>query len=371
MKAIYPENSPAGIGFTPAFRLDEGEQPVFLGIVTPKRAGQVPQSIVKQAENCVANLRETLEKIGGDARVIKITRCMTDAREVWDTLAIVDVYFGDQKPTSTFIETPACSVEGARMEIEVWAVTTKSGPIRVAASQDAPLAVAVGGDRRLRIVHCDAREAAGQGAAAEIIACLKEAERAVGGGDRTPIKLTVYLPDMRVWAECSRIIAERYPDLPPAVTPLSVTKLDRPGSTVEVEAWFAEADGSETSEGRAASLGLAGNLLHLSGTAAIPVFNGGEMADVYAYQPDAKIEDQARIALQNYSCILESLGATWDDVVHAKWYLLDRREWPAIKAVAEERLGKALPPSAVIEISKLIMPAVRLEPDMWVAIASK
>jgi enamine deaminase RidA (YjgF/YER057c/UK114 family) len=369
MKAIYPENSPAGIGFTPAFRLGDGEQPLFVGVVTPERSGNVPESIVEQAENCIANLRETLERAGGNAQVVKVTRVVTDAREVWDTLATMDEYFGDAKPTSTFIETPACSVEGARMEMEVWAVTSSSGPIRVPASEDAPVAIAVGAESNLRIVHCEPGEASGRGAGAELTACLEGAEQAVGEEDHVPLRLTVYMPDMRAWADCSRVIAERYPDRPPAVTPIAVTKLDRPGSSVEVEAWFAESDGSGPPEGSAASLGLAKNLVPLSGTAAIPLFIGGQMADVYSYRPDGNIEDQARVALQNYSSILEAIGATWDDVVHAKWYVLDRREWPAIEAVAEEHFGTALPPSAVIEISKLVLPAVRLEPDMWVAVS--
>jgi enamine deaminase RidA (YjgF/YER057c/UK114 family) len=371
MKAIYPEKSPSGIGFTPAFRLDDGEQPLFLGVVTPKRSGDVPESIVEQAENCVANLRETLEQAGGDAQVVKVTRVVTDAREVWDTLATIDEFFGEAKPTSTFIETPACSVEGARMEMEVWAVTGSPGPIRVPASADAPLAVAAGADSNLRIVHRAPGEAAGHGAAAELTACLDEAERSVGGGDRVPLKLTVYLSDMRAWADCARVLAERYPEQPPAVTPIAVAKLDRPGSAVEVEAWFAEADGAGPAAGSAASLGLAKDLVPLSGTAAIPLFIGGQMSDVYSYRPDGNIEDQARIALRNYSSILEALGATWDDVVHAKWYVSDRREWPAIEAVAKERFGEALPPSAVIEISKLVLPAVRLEPDMWVAVPTR
>jgi enamine deaminase RidA (YjgF/YER057c/UK114 family) len=369
MKAIYPEKSPDGIGFTPAFRLGDGEQPLFVGVVTPERSGNVPESIVEQAENCVANLRETLERAGGNAQVVKVTRVVTDAREVWDTLATMDEFFGAASPTSTFIETPACSVEGARMEMEVWAVTSSSGPVRVPASDDAPVAVAAGAESNLRIVHCDPGEASGHGAAADLAACLDEAEHAVGEGDHVPLKLTVYLSDMRAWADCSRVIAERYPDRPPAVTPIAVAKLDRPGSMVEVEAWFADAEGSARPQGPAASLGLAKNLLPLSGTAAIPLFIGGQMSDVYSYRPDGNIEDQARIALQNYSSILEAIGATWDDVVHAKWYVLDRREWPAIEAVAEEHFGKELPPSAVIEISKLVLPAVRLEPDMWVAVS--
>lgn len=368
MKAIYPENSPAGIGFTPAFRLEDGEQPLFVGVVTPERSGKVPGSIVEQAENCIANLRETLEAVGGNARVAKVTRMVTDAREVWDTLAVVDGFFGDTKPTSTFVETPACSVEGARMEMEVWAVTNSSGPIRIPASEDAPVASAAGAESNLRLVHCEPEGAAGQGAAAEIITCLEGAEEAVGGGGRVPLKLTVYLADMRTWPDCSRVIAERYPDQPPAVTPIAVAKLDRPGSAVEVEAWFAESGDASGPEGSAASLGLAGDVLLLSGTAAIPLFIGGQMEDVYGYRPDGNIEDQARVALQNYATILEAIGATWEHVVHAKWYVGDRREWPAIEAVAEEHFGKTLPPSAVIEISKLVLPAVRLEPDMWVAV---
>ncbi len=149
MKAIWPPKTPEGLAFTPAYAMEPETQLVFLRCITPLRKGRLDESIEGQAKACLANLEDTLREFGPDARAVKSTRLMTDVREVWDTQRAHEEAFGQWQPTSTLLEVPVCSTEGARIEFDFWAmVPPASGSAvkrSIAGEGGIPRAVCVGG----------------------------------------------------------------------------------------------------------------------------------------------------------------------------------------------------------------------------------
>lgn len=62
---------------------------------------------------------------------------------------------------------------------------------------------------------------------------------------------------------------------------------------------------------------------------------------------------------------LDAAGSNWDRVFKTTWYVTDNREWDAIRPVAEKYFGRPVPAPTVVDISKLVLPSLRFEPDMW------
>jgi enamine deaminase RidA (YjgF/YER057c/UK114 family) len=374
MKAIWPPKSPEGLVFTPAYAMEPETQLVFLSCVTPLRNGRVDESIEAQTSACMANLKDTLRELGPGARAVKTTRLMTDVREVWNTQRSFDEAFGQSQPTSTLLEVPVCSVDGARIEFDFWAMVPPASDsvVRrsVAGAAGIPGAVCVGGSARLHVIVAQP-EAGAVGAQAELSSCLDVVGKrmaAVGGDLSDLVKLTLYLPDMRAWPGCVQAIRQCLGASCPALTPVAVGKLSVPGRSVELDAWAATPNapaprGADTDN--AASIDMRGPLLIISGEGAIPVYVGGKAADIYKYRPDAEIVDQARVSMENYKAILDAAGCNWDNVFKTTWYVTDNREWDAIRQVAEKYFGRPVPAPTVVDIPKLVLPAVRFEPDMW------
>ena len=63
--------------------------------------------------------------------------------------------------------------------------------------------------------------------------------------------------------------------------------------------------------------------------------------------------------------ILDAAGSSWDRVFKTTWYVTDNREWDAIRSIAEKYFGRPVPAPTVVDIPKLVLPALRFEPDMW------
>ncbi len=102
----------------------------------------------------------------------------------------------------------------------------------------------------------------------------------------------------------------------------------------------------------------------------MPIYVGGKAADIYKYRPDADIRDQARVSMENYKAILDAAGTNWNNVFKTTWYVTDNREWDAIRPVAEKYFGRPVPAPTVVDISKLVLPGLRFEPDMWATLPS-
>lgn len=107
------------------------------------------------------------------------------------------------------------------------------------------------------------------------------------------------------------------------------------------------------------------SIIVLSGQPAIPVFVGGMALDTYKHQPDASVAAQTRVSLRNLENILTAAGSDWDHVFKTTWYVTDVREWPQIEEAAHAVFGRPPPCPTVVEVSKVVAPAVRVEPDIW------
>jgi enamine deaminase RidA (YjgF/YER057c/UK114 family) len=351
---------------------------VFLGPITPVRDGKVAPTIEAQSQACLDNLEQILARIGGNARAVKMVQCMSDVRERFAADAVFDEHYvnelpGRLRPAKTLLEVPAVVNHGARIELEVWAIADAAPAPRVlerfAGDNGLPVAVAADAGAMLHTVEAAPGESAGRGVTEELGDCLAQVEQAldaVGAGLSDLVKLTVAVSDLRRWPAVLAAIAERLGKDAPVVVPQSATKVGPAAATIEVEAWAAVArEDARTGADGVASVDLAGQLLVISGSAAIPVYVGQTLREMYGYQPVAKIVDQTRVSMDNYAHILRASGATWDDIFKTTWYVTDLREWDRVKPVAEQYFGRPIPAPTVVEVSKFVSPAVRIEPDMW------
>ena len=70
---------------------------------------------------------------------------------------------------------------------------------------------------------------------------------------------------------------------------------------------------------------------------------------------------QARQVLENIRVALERAGARLEHVVRTRIYVRDIRDWEAIGRVHGEYFGTIRPASAMVEVSGLVDPAMRVE----------
>lgn len=357
MDPVFPANTPKGLAYTPAFVLQPGTHIKPLGLISPKRDGAVRTSIADQTRDCLLNLSDALSSHGTDAKAVKLVRFMTDVREIWSSQPEFDKHFGSNLPTSTLIEVPVCSVPGFRIELDVWAAVPKSQEGR---SRSPGF---------LGFANAGAGLGAGKGAAAEFNAAIDAVTNRISAvaGSGHVVKLEVYLSDMRLWPICQDVVASRYPTRPPVVVPISAPKVLEEGTSINVEATFAL---SSVTEGTSdiARVPLDGRIIAISGQPAIPVFVGGMARDTYKHPPAASAAEQTIVSLRNLEHILAAAGSDWDNVFKTTWYVMDLREWPQIQQAAYAVLGRPPPSPTVLEVSKLVAPAVRVEPDIWAVV---
>ncbi|KAF2188543.1 hypothetical protein K469DRAFT_703124 [Zopfia rhizophila CBS 207.26] len=370
MDPVWPENTPEGLAFTPAFALKPETQITFLGLITPERNGVVHPSISQQTLACLLNLADGLAALESGAKAIKVTRLMRDVREVWTSQHEFDKYFGDIGPASTLIEVPACSHPNARIELEVWAAANPARPQdgRELGYDGLPHAVTAKCQSTFSFVNGAAGGAVGNGVVTELNTCLDTISdnlSATGGSTDDIVKLTLYLADMRFWPACREAIVLRYGSLAPVVVPIAVNKVQQEGASIEALATFCIPSARVKDAAVAAQATLGGSLLVMSGAAALPIYVGGKAHDAYGYEPEPSAAAQTRISLGNLEKVLKSAGANWSDVFKTTWYVSDLREWPLIRDAALGVLGRLPPNPSVIEVSKLVLPAVRVEADIW------
>jgi 2-iminobutanoate/2-iminopropanoate deaminase len=86
-----------------------------------------PPDIESQTRRAMEGIRMVLEDQGLSWRnVVKVTKYLTDIRDMDGMVAVLAEYFGDWKPASTTICINALSTPGARVELDVIAVKPRS-----------------------------------------------------------------------------------------------------------------------------------------------------------------------------------------------------------------------------------------------------
>ena len=97
----------------------------------------------------------------------------------------------------------------------------------------------------------------------------------------------------------------------------------------------------------------AGNFIAVSGSAAVG--EDGELVgqgDMYA---------QARRCIEVLAKALEEAGSGLEDVVRTRMFVTDISQWEAVARAHQEAFGDAPPATSMIEVSKLIDPAMLVE----------
>lgn len=122
--------------YAPAVRVEGPADILFVSGATPSplyhRHPHVleehvhPNDIEGQTRRAMENIRLVLEREGLTWRhVVKVTKYLTDMRDMDGMVAVLEGYFGGWKPASTTVCVNCLSTPGARVELDMIAVKPK------------------------------------------------------------------------------------------------------------------------------------------------------------------------------------------------------------------------------------------------------
>jgi enamine deaminase RidA (YjgF/YER057c/UK114 family) len=109
------------------------------------------------------------------------------------------------------------------------------------------------------------------------------------------------------------------------------------------------------------------NLMYISGATASPLYHNHPHIDS-EHDHSNDIGVQTRNAMESIKSILDTVGASWSDVVKITKYLTDIRDADGMHAVMRPYFGDWRPASTMICINQLSSPGARVELDMIVAV---
>jgi 2-iminobutanoate/2-iminopropanoate deaminase len=109
------------------------------------------------------------------------------------------------------------------------------------------------------------------------------------------------------------------------------------------------------------------DLMFISGATASPLYHDHPHRDDEHVHPHS-IEQQTRYAMEAIKSILDTVGATWKDVVKVTKYLTDIRDGDGMHKTMNAYFGDWRPASTMVCINQLSSPGARVELDMIVAL---
>ncbi|MGH3345877.1 MAG: Rid family hydrolase [Nocardioides sp.] len=369
---LVRDDVPEGLVFSLGYAIEPGSRLVFVRTSHGRSARETAGTFLAQTKASAAYVRDALRSADPEAELVKVRRHMTESREhrSAETREAWAEAFGGSVSGSTALQINGSCLMGSVLDIEAWGATPprpSAAPVeRIGRPEQLPDAVSVRGDQSLRVgVHLSSGGTDDSGMD-HLRTCLDAVDADVlraGGAVGDLVKLTVYCPDARLWAQVEREILDRYGDECPAVCGMLVSALLSPVSRFGVTSWC------RVPSGETASTSLADRTLALTGTGALDIFVGGLASDMYGRPVPQTIEAQAEQVMVNQRKVLESAGATFDHVFRSNWYLTDIREWPVVEAAARRHFGRDLPAPMVVEVPRLVAkPGVRVEPDLWASL---
>jgi enamine deaminase RidA (YjgF/YER057c/UK114 family) len=99
-----------------------------------------------------------------------------------------------------------------------------------------------------------------------------------------------------------------------------------------------------------------GNIIEIAGTTAINHENK------IVGKGDAYL--QAKFIFEKIRPVLENLGASYENVIRTRIYLVDINDWELVGKAHGEVFGKIKPAATMLEISKLIDPELLVEIEL-------
>lgn len=112
------------------------------------------------------------------------------------------------------------------------------------------------------------------------------------------------------------------------------------------------------------------NLMYISGATASALYHNHPHIDS-EHDHSNDIGVQTRNAMETIRSILETVGASWSDVVKVTKYLTDIRDADGMHAAMRPYFGDWRPASTMICINQLSSPGARVELDMIVAVPQR
>lgn len=104
-----------------------------------------------------------------------------------------------------------------------------------------------------------------------------------------------------------------------------------------------------------------GDLVFISGATALPLYHQ-HPHEFDKLNPPTDIRGQARNVMENLKKCLESVGATWTDVVRTDAYFTHmEQDQDVVGKVFGEYFGQHFPTSTWVEVKRLVDPRLRLE----------